>query len=223
MLYPTELSSGGSHLALASAYATAKPRAPDGRGIRTAVASRNDFRIAASCEAAISLRDAVHGAARISWNSLRMHKKNAPGTASEGIRVSSEDRVTDLPLAGTGQSMESRPSYAQRANGPASRIGCAALRLSAMWLRVADMVWSLLCGMSARSSRRGSAPYCANCECASGFFETRRTVGSGGKDGSRPKQGYPATVHLVRTQSPFRMAAIGGGFSHHARSRRGLC
>ena len=71
-----------------------------------------------------------------------MHKKNAPGTASEGIRVSSEDRVTDLPLAGTGQSMESRPSYAQRANEPASRIGCAALRLSAMCWRVADMVCS---------------------------------------------------------------------------------
>jgi hypothetical protein len=124
---------------LASAYATAKPRAPDGLGIRTAVASRNDLRIAASREAAISLRDATQGAARIGWNSQRTPKNNAPGTASEGIRASSEDRVTDLPLAGTGQSMESRPSYAQRANEPASRIGCASLRLSAMWLRVADI------------------------------------------------------------------------------------
>jgi hypothetical protein len=35
-------------------------------GIRTAVASRNDLRIAASREAPISLRDATHGAARIS-------------------------------------------------------------------------------------------------------------------------------------------------------------
>ena len=45
--------------------------------------------------------------------------KNAPGTASEGIRVSSEDRVTDLPLM--GQSVDGVASF-ERASRERARV-----------------------------------------------------------------------------------------------------
>jgi hypothetical protein len=86
------------------------------------------------------LRDATQGAARISWNSLRTPKKKCPRHSVRGhsrFLGRSGDRP---PVGGISQSMESRPSNAQRANEPASRIGCASLRLSAMWWHVGDMV-----------------------------------------------------------------------------------
>ena len=72
----------------------------------------------------------------ICWNSQANAQTKMP-PARRPRAFAFLGRSGDRPPAGKGsQSMVSCPSYAQSANEPASRMGCAAGRLSALWREV---------------------------------------------------------------------------------------